>query len=885
MTLRERLAHLNLNHAIKILSPHGDRLIAEGGKMQIDPSSDIELASNIMRVRIPSDDARVTIMEDSGSVHKLRVFCSACSGICAHAGAAFSMVLENKDILGLSKSKPVEENFLELTDTELEARELMRRKDRAAMERMRITSADSNKLWTDYTVTNSMSGKSYRVALRGWERGDSYCSCPDFRKNTLGTCKHIIKVTERVKNDFTDNVRRKPYVPSVAMVHLRYGRDCELFLTLPDDIDAGSRRMLAPFTGKPITDVKCLVEAVSACTTLGNDIIVYPDAERYISSELHRLRTKNLVKEIRHSPASHPLRKSLLKVELLPYQLDGIAFALGAGRAVIADDMGLGKTIQAIGFSELLVRECRITRVLIVCPASVKAQWRSEILKFTGRESNLVYGVGKDRFSKYNNSELFTVCNYEQVLHDLQAVEQVKWDLIVLDEGQRIKNWEAKTSRTIKALRSPYALVLSGTPLENNLKELYSVVEFIDDRRLGPDFRFHHHHVIEGSKGRIEGYKNLDALRNKLKPVLIRRTRGEVIKQLPPRTTDIIRITPTQEQLDLHAGAMRTIQQIIRRPYLTEMDMLRLRKALLCCRMSADSTFLVNKEAPGYSTKLERLGELLPRLSADKGRKTILFSEWTTMLDLIEKTILKPGNINFVRLDGSVPQKKRQALVNTFQNNDDCCFFITTNAGATGLNLQAANTVVNVDLPWNPAILEQRIGRAHRMGQKRPVHVYVLVTENTIEEGMLKTLAAKKDLALAALDSESTVTQVNMQSGIEELKRRLEILLGNAPEKPVDESERQRVETEAATYERKARAEAAGGNLLAAAFSFMGTFLPEGKNGEPDPAVLENIRKGFEQCADKDKDGGLTLKFRMPDSSALDGFARAMASFMSVVKG
>src|SRR5260370_3053573 len=170
-----------------------------------------------------------------------------------------------------------------------------------------------------------------------------------------------------------------------------------------------------------------------------------------------------------------------------------------------------------------------------------------------------------------------------------------------------------------------------------------------------------------------------------------------------------------------------------RKSYTPEMALLRVRKALLLARMNADSTFLVDKRAPGFSSKLERLQELLEELAAEDDRKIVLFSEWTTMLTLIEGQITRL-KLDFVRLDGSVPQKKRQQLVDQFQRAPTCRVFLTTNAGSTGLNLQAANTVINVDLPWNPAVLEQRIAHAHRMGQKSPVQVYLLVTEGTIEE-------------------------------------------------------------------------------------------------------------------------------------------------------
>src|SRR5207247_296118 len=225
------------------------------------------------------------------------------------------------------------------------------------------------------------------------------------------------------------------------------------------------------------------------------------------------------------------------------------------------------------------------------------------------------------RARQYANDRFFTLCNYEQVLRDILAIEQVKWDLIILDESQRIKNWEAKTSRVIKGLKSRFALVLTGTPLENRLDDLFSVVEFIDDRRLGPAFHFYNRHRLVDEKGKVLGYKNLDTLRERLKPVLLRRKRQSVMQPLPTRTNA-------------------------------------------------------------------------------NGRKLILFSEWTTMLDLVTPLLEKHG-LRFVRLDGQVPQRKRQQLVHEFQQDPSCQAFMTTNAGSTGLNLQAANTVINVDLPWN----------------------------------------------------------------------------------------------------------------------------------------------------------------------------------------
>ncbi len=455
------------------------------------------------------------------------------------------------------------------------------------------------------------------------------------------------------------------------------------------------------------------------------------------------------------------------------------------------------------------------------------------------------------------------------------------WDLIILDEGQRIKNWEAKTSRIVKALKSPFALVLSGTPLENRLDELFSVVEFIDDRRLGPAFRFFNRHRVVDEKGKLLGYKHLDRLREALQPIMLRRTRRQVLEELPPRTTEVIRIAPTDEQLDMQKGHRNIVQTIINKKYLSEMDLLRLQKALLMCRMCADSTFLVDKQAPGYSSKLKELGDLLDRLKAEADRKIVLFSEWTTMLNLIEP-LLEARQMNYVRLDGSVPQKKRQELIHRFQDDPACMLFITTNAGATGLNLQAANTVINVDLPWNPAVLEQRISRAHRMGQKQPVQVFLLVTTDTLEENLLATLSAKHQLSLAVLDPDTDTSQVEMSTGMEELKRRMEILLGARPEAAEDESMKAEAEKTAAALARKEKVAAAGGQLVGAAFAFIGEMFADQANGDGLEELAGAFKAKLGDCMERTADGRLNMTITLPDEAFLDTMARSLAGMVGL---
>lgn len=877
-SLKDKLSRLEFIQACKLLGPEGKQLIMQGGKFDLDfVDENVFVDDNLFQIDI--DWAQVTIKLDPGSKNQIYFGCSQCRKVCEHIGAAFALILEEKTLLGLAKPPPKKIPAENLNQKDLIAHALKDRQMRAETEPMEIESMDPAQLWTNYRVTNSLSGKSYRVALRGWSRGDSYCSCPDFRKNTLGTCKHIMRVQKKTKARFDRETISTVYKQKDFAVHILYGKNLELRFLAPPKISAETAAIIEPVREVPIKNVHTLLQCIRRLEASGHPVIIYPDAQEYIEFLLHRKRVNELAAQIRKNPAGHPLRKTLLKTELLPYQLDGIAFVVGAGRAVLADDMGLGKTIQGIGAAELLSQLSGIKKVLVICPASLKSQWRSEILRFSDLDCRLILGSAPERAKQYENDCFFTICNYEQVLRDIHWIEKAHWDYIIIDEGQRIKNWEAKTSRIIKSLNSRFALVLSGTPLENRLDDLFSVVEFVDDRRLGPSFQFFHTHRVVDEKGKLLGYKNMDQLRKKLKPILLRRTRSQVSKQLPSRSNEIIRIPPTDEQYELNQAHKRIIQTIINKPYISEMDLLRLQKALLICRMAADSTFLVDKKPPGFSSKIQRLQELLEDLNGEQGRKILLFSEWTTMLDLIEP-ILEKLNMDFVRLDGSVPQKKRALLVHQFQEKQSCKLFITTNAGATGLNLQAANTVINVDLPWNPAVLEQRIARAHRMGQKNPVQVYILVTEDTLEEGMLGTLAAKKEVALASLDINSDLKEVDMSSGAEELKRRMEILLGRPEDAPLDMTELEKQKQLAEKMAQKEKVAAAASQLFASAFNLLDQILPQQAEGQVRKEKKEAIKTRLQDCVETDEEGKLALKLKLPDQSTLDDMAEILSKLI-----
>lgn len=893
LTLHDVLSQLTLAQAQKCLGPMAAALIPKSGSLEIDIGEQVLFRPDALQCVFPEALAAdeplvVTLSLHPGHRDRLQIACShQGEATDLYKAAVISLVLEEKYALGLSTEPRENLPWELLTEPELDARALAERQARADEEPMKVKPASADSPWVDYSVSSAISGKTYRVALRGKVRGQSYCSCPDFRRNHLGTCKHILRVIQFATKKHGPEAMAKPWKPSTLAIFARYDGELRLALDIPSRLKPALKILLDPWRGRevrPGEGVRELFELIRTLTRTGEEFALYPDAEEFLNAELHRLQLADLVAEIRHNPKGHPLRTTLLDAELLPYQLDGIAFAAGRGRAVLADEMGLGKTIQGVGVAEFLARYASIRRVLVICPASLKSQWRNEIHKFSGRSVQLIGGKMAERAVLYQGDAFFTICNYEQVLRDYLEIERSQWDLIILDEAQRIKNWEAKTSRIIKSLRSRFALVLTGTPLENRLDDLYSVVEFIDPRQLGPAYRFINQHRVATDTGRVTGFKNLDQLRERLKPILLRRTRKSIALDLPPRSTELVRIPVTEEQLVMHSAHMTIVHQITSKKFLTQMDLLRLQKALLMARMTADSTFLVDKQAPGFSSKLDRLAELLENLQQEPDRKILIFSEWTTMLNQIAP-VLKRLKLEYVRLDGAVPQKQRQTLVNEFQKNPACRVFLTTNAGSTGLNLQAADTVINVDLPWNPALLEQRIARAHRMGQRRPVQVYLLVTEQTIEEGLLLTLSAKHELAAAVLDPDSDLNEVQLVSGIDELKRRLELLLGARPEPPVDVSTAAVLPTLATPLpppispEQRATIATAGGQLVTSALTLLGASLGR---PEPDAAQVQQLKDSLIHCVETGADGRTKLSLNLPDASSLDHIAKALAMLIQL---
>jgi superfamily II DNA or RNA helicase len=644
-------------------------------------------------------------------------------------------------------------------DMPLEQWQIALRKQFAEKQNFRLKNIGDEPIFSEFIVTNPQTDREYRVAIRGERIGDNYCSCPDFAVNTLGTCKHIeftlLELQRRPggKKAFTEGFR-----PAYSEVYLRYGAKREVIFSsgteCPESLLELARRYFDDY-GILKADAYPQFDAfIRQAGAFKHDLRCYEDAIEFVAQVRDQAHLKKRIEEAFPAAANSAAFRKLLKVPLYPYQRQGALFAAKAGRSLIADDMGLGKTIEAIAAVEILARTVGLERVLIVCPTSVKHQWKQEIEKFCNRSAEVVEGFLPKREKLYRSDSFYKITNYDVIHRDLDLIRGWAPEMIILDEAQRIKNWKTRRAQSVKKLDSRYALVLTGTPLENRLEELHSIVEFVDRFHLGPMFRFlaEHQHVDE--IGRVVGYHSLSKIAKSLESILLRRTKKEVLKELPERLEKNYFVPMTDEQMKHHEENREIVARIVakwkRFGFLSETDQRMLMIALQNMRMSCNSTYLLDKKTD-YGVKADELMTVLEEIFERADAKVVVFSQWLGTHEILLPR-LESFKRNYVLFHGSIPGSKRKDLIQQFKNDPDCRVFLSTDAGGVGLNLQNASAVINMDLPWNPAVLEQRIGRIHRLGQHRPVRVVNFVAQGTIEHGMLSLLSFKQSLFSGVLD-------------------------------------------------------------------------------------------------------------------------------------
>jgi superfamily II DNA or RNA helicase len=459
------------------------------------------------------------------------------------------------------------------------------------------------------------------------------------------------------------------------------------------------------------------------------------------------------IQKLKEIQAFEPALPSTLQTTLRDYQVDGFQWLArlshwGVG-ACLADDMGLGKTLQALA---IILTRAPDGPTLIVAPTSVCMNWMSEAQRFAPTLNPIQFGSG-DRQTLLDTLNPFDmlVCSYGLLQQDevAEMLANVQWQTIVLDEAQLIKNFATKRSQAAMNLQGGFKLITTGTPIENHLSELWNLFRFINPGLLGSLEHFNQHFATP-----IERYGDRPArtrLRKLIQPFLLRRTKNQVLDELPSRTEITLYVDLSAEELAFYETLRRdAITKLSESDATAGQKHLQVLAEIMKLRRACCNTQLVTPDLSLPSSKLQLFGEVLEEL-LDNHHKALVFSQFVDHLHILQD-YLDTQNIRYQYLDGSTPAAARKKRVDAFQAGDGDVFLISLKAGGTGLNLTAADYVIHMDPWWNPAVEDQASDRAHRIGQQRPVTIYRLVAKNTIEEKIVELHRHKRDLADSLLE-------------------------------------------------------------------------------------------------------------------------------------
>ncbi len=489
-----------------------------------------------------------------------------------------------------------------------DADEILRRKIRADNGKFKIENKDpTHPYFSTYSVFSSeKNNKKYIVEIRSLDVNINSCNCPDYRTNHLGTCKHIEAVLKSLKKKGVRKFKQAASGGSNRAEIFLEPRDKKTIRVLwPNKISTSLRAFIDPYFS---ADGALLGDTVSAFEALRTDVNRNKRLRNlrisqhmqhhidYLKIQSQKLSSKDaFLADVEQGKRS----MDLAKYPLLPYQKEGLLHLAFTERALLADEMGLGKTVQAIAACKLLKQLRGIQRVLVVTTASLKAEWEEQIEKFTDLSNHVIFGTRPKRLKQYQENHFFYLMNYEQVIADHAEIQRILApDVVILDEAQRIKNWRTKTASAIKELKSRYAFVLTGTPVENRIDDIYSIVQFLDPYLFGPLFQFNRDFYELNEEGHPIGYKNLDELYRRLRSVMLCRKKQDVENELPKRLNNNYFVCMEAEQRiryeEYEGYVARLIHKAKRQPLRKE-DFEKLQIWLACMRMICDTPYILDK--------------------------------------------------------------------------------------------------------------------------------------------------------------------------------------------------------------------------------------------------------------------------------------------------
>ncbi len=758
--VRQEIKELKDNKTYGLLYSKGHSLFLNGQSLLLSRSSNLFEFSIFDEFNdyIVSIDLRDGISLDCSCKSKM---------ICHHKIAA---LMQSYQEIGRQKNKP-EKPGLQYTCEGMEKRVLQERRDKAEKAEYKIEFSEN--IYGEHFLTNERNQR-YKITLRNFEKQQGYCSCPDFQTNKLGTCKHLMFVFEAIKKN-PELIENKSKEYPFVEIYLDPTSNYQVAWYFPGRIgNTKISTLLFSNFGKSMT-----LPDENIVTFLGflkkaekiKQILIRPE----VYTKVEKIYAKDMLKQI---SKSEKLDFSKINTTLYPYQKKGVEFATFKEGAIIADEMGLGKTIQAISTAVLKKELFGFTRCLIICPESQKVQWKNEIEKFTSEKVIIISGSQNQRQAEYQNRKnYFQIANYELVVRDKNLINQTPPDFIILDEAQRIKNYQTITAKAIKQLIKKHSLVITDTPIETRPTDLYSIVGFIDPLFLSPlwEFSYRHYYFDAEMKNKIMGYFDLGKLKSRLSEILIRREKIQVQDDLPNISKVDVPILMNQVQQTQHTSFAVGIAKILNKKFKTAYDWQKLLQQISKMRMVCNSTFLVDNKT-NISPKLKELQHILfDKLNIKvSNKKIIVFSEWKRMNSIIGK-MLRDNGIDYTELNDSIAKKSRIGRIEKFEQNSKLKILLCNNKTDLEINAKNADTIINFGLPLNPEnhIRDIKLICESKLKTKKTT-IINLITQNSIEEKIAAGLAIKQKLFDADENTEIEIDENEKAIFLYELNQTVE---------------------------------------------------------------------------------------------------------------
>lgn len=677
--------------------------------------------------RFSVDDKYGDFVVEINRQQELDLTCTCQSSVlCRHKTAA---LLQLDELIRL-KEDEIPPEGIKYTRKGMIQRVIDERKKKAMQASYAIEFGDN--IFGEHLLTNER-GMQYRLTFRDINRKHGYCNCPDYRINKLGTCKHLIFAFSQLNSEPERVPDPLPPYPFIE-VFLNPFRNNKISYFCPDKVSGQIAELFYRYFGN-----KNFIEddEVERFTRFLNNtekfkkILVRPEVLEKVKSVTEKAAIARL-KE------SKKLNFNLLKNELLPFQVDGVEFATFNTGAMLADDIELGRITQAVATAVMKKDIFGFSRTLIICPANLRSHWKKEIETLTAEKFLLIEGTPEHRRTAYENREsFFLIVNYESIHNDNDLLKEFPPDFIILDEAQRIKNYESSISIAIRAIRRRHTLLLSGNPYDHHLVEFYALMMHVEPELLSPLWEFSYKYCIfdDHNSNNIVGFYNLDELSRQIEKTVLHRTRDQVIRHLPRISYIDLPVPMHPVQARMHLKFAKELLELLSKKILSNYEVQHAVTLIRRLRMIADSTFLVD-EVTNISPKTDELKTLLAeRLNIRKNqKKVIIFTEWKRMLQIIGRT-LRLSKFRYVEISEDTTEKQCSILLKTFATDPECRVLISSHAGLNAADIKAADVVIHFDCPADRDSKSLRMGSLsgiiQRNGNLTIINMY---SRNSLEE-------------------------------------------------------------------------------------------------------------------------------------------------------